>query len=1610
MSIWPSEAELNSVSTVSSVTAISHAQLTAGHTPAHFTTALLKSQNQTSRLDSIVPPNHAELCNSANSSQAVQLPAGQNHQEHQATSASVTQSNLLARVPVDGSEGTFSGVRVQHPKAPRQSQLRTLIESTKPAPVKKVHFDHTDEPNIVKVKCKPFGETFVAKQPRNKATSSLTVPTLPPTYFSAHMLPLSADPLRPEGGVSVVAQVDSGCKPFTIISDSLVEQAGLLLENRPTRLRLADKVTVVESQHMTTFVLRVTILEHPRLFTIRAVVWKSDQLVEPLVIGQADALRTGLSVFVHDNKLREAILGQHALHHESDSGPIREVPATVASIISPGEDQDLLERISPLEAFRAAMQPAETTKDEWVNEFLRSDLAPLFGPLSSEPARVPFLDFDVNESAIKSRTYSNTIPIRLPPASARKQDSLYAHVSELLEYNAVQMAYPGVTPGPIASVAFTVNKAGVIPLPRPADMDRNFLPDAFRNRTPVSSITDSLSEAHKAYVESLTSDRLVVSFKPVNDVSVVQHYPTPTVQENLQKLSRFKFFASVDLRKAFWSVGVSDRCKKYLYTIAPGGLAFFWLRAPMGHSAVPGHFQYCIDGVLGDLRHFAFAFADDIIIGANSEAELKRNIRLVLEKLLDANFRVNAKKCQFQPRTSIQYLGWIVGNNQVLPTEPFLDKLWRIRKPSQSRGDAAEKRNLIKRFLGTVQYLGHYIPLAADELHALHVLTKVKDKHSPDGKASFTWTTQADEAWEWAVSRMREIKPLHFPSYLPGSRLETFSDASKYGWGGLLVEFREGDPKPYIIMCVSGTFTPSQLGWSTIMKECFAVWSTIRKLKIHLDSAQFIVNMDHRDLLWSSMSTNEVVRRMATDLQQFRFTMRHIEGPSNILADHLSRAEYLSPEEFSALQIRMASRSLSPALVEPSPAEQAAADGDTGDIGEEDDYTVCSESSFVSTIQLDSGSDFTDQFLSESEGSVGGCAEIPNPSSDSEPEDHKVAQSASIPPAESPAPLQPLQLSPSRRQSRRRAGGHQLQPPAMQPQPPDDQHPIPHLQPHPEPEARILSPERYHLIAKYHGGVNPHQGVQPLLQALRADNHNWQGIEADCRSFVVRCHHCQLERLNRRGASALPYRSVLLPSRLFEVWNFDIIGPLQVCGLTGARYLLVGIEETSKFLMLGYSISIATMELILFFLDCFKIFGLPLIIKSDLGVQFISKAVREFCQATGITQKFGVAHRHESDGTVEIGIKQVWQYLRLAVHDLRKYDAWTPLICNVQLGCNALTRDVLGGASASTLVFNRKVKPLRFMRPESIPPASDAEVLSPSISTFIADNAAAQLDLLHRADSTRTSRYLAQQELAQEARAEAEEQEELVTLDWVRINVLVSIPQPEAGARLRPEKMSLRRRGPYEVTECDPETTTVMLRDYKFPQRPSFRWPKELLWPYHAASLPALPVPVAMEGEPSELPIVCDPECANAIMECRHLHPQVVPNAPRHVRNHEYLVRWTGRPHLDTTWAPYSSVWSTHAFQEFLVDSHLVGHVPPTAYALAHRRHAQQLLTGTSAPNRRVHLTDMSQIPRLLHYFPLEMPRKPNKRALLSSQRQSVRFQEDAVNSEEQHQDLQQDP
>ncbi len=1397
--------------------------------------------------------------------------------------------------------------------------------------------------------------------------------TLPPPYGAGYVSKPGTSPLDMDdlSAHRVVFKVDSGCEPWTIVSRRLVERAGLVTHKAKTHLRLPDCDTVVKSEDMVDLILKVTLNGRPHLFPMKCVVWERGALHHDMLISQTVAVQTGLSIFVHDNLLREVIMGRQALLKQATHDP-PELPE--GSVMAIGDEQDPLDedlflRISPLDSLREALKAPKQTQDQWVNEELQGPLKEVFGPVPPEPADVPPLEFDLNVEALGQKTYGTTKPTKLPASSPRQFDVLSAQFGELKAAGIMGNAYPEYPPGPIACIAFTVAKPGTKRLPRPASYGC------------THPLADDLQKLHEEYTKSLTAERLVVNMAPLNTFTIVQNYPLPSVKDNLAKLSKFKFFAKIDIQKAFWSCPLHPRCIKWTYTIAAGGLTGVWLRAPMGLAPVPGYFMWVLSGVLKGCAAFTLLYADDIIVGGNLPEELRANIRAVLAALLEKGFRVSAAKCQFQPQSSITYLGWTIRDGKISASDSTLKKLFTLRKPVDIVSkDDKPKIQAVRRFLGVIQYLAHYIPCNAVELKPLYELTKTapptdrnttedpaeaarvmqakEETRTPKQKARFIWTKAADEAWDWACERLKNIKPLHSPTYSPRSWLEVIADASKFGWGGILIEWREGDPKPYIIACVSGTFTPSQLAWPTCTKEMFGVWSTVRKLRHFLHLHHFVLSTDHRNLLWSSLSANEMVLRMATDLQQHKFVMRHIQGSANVLCDYISRADYSGSEEVQRIRKHSLSTSVQ-AITTPTalpkgtaPAAPLASELEPQCLTTTEEPSLQSfttENQFEDSDSAVSTKGLFQMGASSASDGVSSAAQSSESEAGAVPDGHVMP----IEPA-AQVPMLPRERGgdPPARQRRRHRHQRQPAPPLdWQPEGADDGGAIPHMHPQPVPRPRRLSPEQYHILKSFHGGALPHTGVTPLLTALREAGHRWEGIHEDVAEFVARCHYCQLERIIRRGPSSLPYTSVQIPSTLCETWHFDVLGPLPPCALTGATFVLAAMEDTSKLLMLGRSVDCAVLELMLFFLDCFKIFGVPHTIKTDKMSQYVSKATKELCECMGIRHEIGIAHYHQSDGVIENGAALIWPYLRIMCAELRRFHAWSPLLCNVQLGANALNREVLGGASASEIMFNRKVRPLRFLQPETLVRASN-NAPPVEISRFIADQAAMQLRLLGNADAEQHRRFRNQYDQAEQDRDGAEH------LDWVRTGILVSIPQPDADQHFnRPNKFALLRRGPFEVLEV--RTRTVTLQDYHRARAgrnpPTFQWPKFNLAPYFSQGDIApgdnAPAPYIPDAERDQVQIFVPPPLPGAILRAIPIDRPVIPNSPAHVRNQQYEVRWMDRPHSANSIVNYDDVWSSPAFQEFVSGSEFVGHVPPQQFAQEHARQVQALAYGGAQPN-----------------------------------------------------------
>ena len=114
-----------------------------------------------------------------------------------------------------------------------------------------------------------------------------------------------------------------------------------------------------------------------------------------------------------------------------------------------------------------------------------------------------------------------------------------------------------------------------------------------------------------------------------------------------------------------------------------------------------------------------------------------------------------------------------------------------------------------------------------------------------------------------------------------------------------------GEEKP--IACVSRTLQPSELKYSTIFKESLAIHYGVHKFEQYLIGNKFELRTDHKPLIQIFGEHKQMpathanrIQRWALYLSGFNYTIKHIQGKHNLLADYLSRAptkvKIISPE------------------------------------------------------------------------------------------------------------------------------------------------------------------------------------------------------------------------------------------------------------------------------------------------------------------------------------------------------------------------------------------------------------------------------------------------------------------------------------------------------------------------------------------------------------------------------------------------------------------------------------------------------------------------------------------------------------------------------------------
>lgn len=375
-----------------------------------------------------------------------------------------------------------------------------------------------------------------------------------------------------------------------------------------------------------------------------------------------------------------------------------------------------------------------------------------------------------------------------------------------------------------------------------------------------------------AYKKDEGKTRMCVDFRDLNKNIVPQTQPFPLIDDIIIRARNCKYFTTLDINSAFWSIPlrIEDRKKNGICT-QDGH--FQWTCLPFGLKTSSAIFQRILSNILKKhkLTDFSVNYIDDILIHSPTFEEHLDHIRKVLDTIKKEGFRLKFKKCMFAAGT-VKYLGHVIGENTVTPLKDNITSIKNFPTPTTQKQ--------IRQFLGKINFYHEYIEKSSIILDPLHQLLRKNVK--------FIWTEECEKAFARIKDMLCSQPVLEiFDKDLP---IKIYTDASLEGIGAILKQTqKDGKEKP--VAYFSKKLNETQKRKKAIYLECLAIKDAIKYWQHWLIGRYFEVHSDHKPLENMNVRarTDEELGDLTHYLSQYDFKIIYVPGKDNKEADCLSR-------------------------------------------------------------------------------------------------------------------------------------------------------------------------------------------------------------------------------------------------------------------------------------------------------------------------------------------------------------------------------------------------------------------------------------------------------------------------------------------------------------------------------------------------------------------------------------------------------------------------------------------------------------------------------------------------------------------------------------------------
>ncbi|CAF1402909.1 unnamed protein product [Rotaria sordida] len=378
-----------------------------------------------------------------------------------------------------------------------------------------------------------------------------------------------------------------------------------------------------------------------------------------------------------------------------------------------------------------------------------------------------------------------------------------------------------------------------------------------------------------------SSVRFCIDFRKLNNISTKDAFPMPRIDDIFDHLSQAEYYTTIDFKSGYFQVGLdpkdrpktafSTRDQHYQFTVLSQGV-----------TNGPPAFQRIVSQILGPTRwQYSLAYLDDVIIYSPTFDQHLIHLNDILNRLHNANFRLNVNKCQIA-KTAIDFLGHHIEHSNIRPNADNIRALLETQQPTAAKEAF--------RFVKAAEYYRKFIPGFSTIAQPLYQYAPTT-KEQRSQKSQSTLINLSDDEMH-AFNELKRILThdlvLRIPDQNLPFKIQTY--ASKIGIGAVLMQTHSNGDLP--VAYLSKKFTTTQMNWPATEQECYAIICAIEKWHKYLDGHSFIIETDHKPLLpfYLKQQLNSKCERWRLKLQQYQFTIRYIKGKYNTVADYLSRA------------------------------------------------------------------------------------------------------------------------------------------------------------------------------------------------------------------------------------------------------------------------------------------------------------------------------------------------------------------------------------------------------------------------------------------------------------------------------------------------------------------------------------------------------------------------------------------------------------------------------------------------------------------------------------------------------------------------------------------------